>query len=254
MNFRSSVLWAKRNVGLYNLSSFGNPFYVLFIGGEQRPVFFDIDRTLPELRRIERAYPDIREEFERVLPHQDKMPRYHDIDSNLVNSSGRYNRQSRWNVFMLYCYDALPHENRALCPKTCAALESIPGLNQAFFSILDPGKSIPAHTGPTRSYIRYHLGLRVPKVNPPKIRVKDQWYTWKEGESVLFDDSWDHEIINNATEVRAVLIVDVMRPMPALPMFVSKSTRFLGSRFYGPELVKKARKFVIPQESRPVRG
>jgi aspartyl/asparaginyl beta-hydroxylase (cupin superfamily) len=130
-------------------------------------------------------------------------------------------------------------------PKTCAALDRIPRpyLSQAFFSILDPGKSIPAHTGPTRAYIRYHLGLRVPKENPPTIRVKDQHYTWKEGESVLFDDSWEHEITNHSNEVRAVLIVDVMRPFIAPVFWLNYVMRKLGETLYGPKVVARARNF-----------
>ena len=43
----------------------------------------------------------------------------------------------------------------------------IPNLFQAFFSILEPGKSIPAHEGPYCGYLRYHLGLIVPEESPP---------------------------------------------------------------------------------------
>ena len=43
-----------------------------------------------------------------------------------------------------------------------AALRQVPNLLGAFFSILDPGKSIPAHDGPYTGYLRYHLALKVP--------------------------------------------------------------------------------------------
>ena len=54
----------------------------------------------------------------------------------------------------------------------------------------------------------------MPENDPPSIRLKDQVYTWKEGESVLFDDSWEHEVTTSATSDRVVLIVDIRRPMP----------------------------------------
>jgi aspartyl/asparaginyl beta-hydroxylase (cupin superfamily) len=233
MNLKSSLLWLKRNAGLYNFSRISNPIYDLFIGGSNREVFFDIDKTFPELRKLDAAFPEIQKELEQLLPQQDAMPRYHDIDTNVVNSSGRFNRKSRWNVFMLFCYDSLPKQNRELCPRTCEALSQIPYLNQAFFSILDPGKSIPAHTGPTRAYIRYYLALKVPDNNPPSMRVKDTWYTWKEGESILFDDSWNHEIVNHSDGVRAILLVDVMRPFPQPIFLFNRIFRNLGVRFYG---------------------
>jgi aspartyl/asparaginyl beta-hydroxylase (cupin superfamily) len=30
------------------------------------------------------------------------------------------------------------------------------------------------------------------------MRVKDQYHTWREGESLLFDDSFNHEVINKS--------------------------------------------------------
>jgi aspartyl/asparaginyl beta-hydroxylase (cupin superfamily) len=248
MSISSVILGIRRHVGLYNFSRIANPLYDLFTGGRNRAVFFDIDQTIPALRAIDAAYEDIREELERLLPQQDQMPRYHELDTDLLYSSGRFNRDKRWNVFMLYCYKARPDENRALCPKTCAALDKVPHLNQAFFSILDPGKSIPAHTGPTRAYLRYHLGLHVPKNNPPTIRVKDQHYTWKEGESVLFDDSWEHEIYNNADSVRAVLIVDVMRPFVTPVFWFTLLFRKLPDWLYGPRIVAKANSFRLSRK------
>jgi aspartate beta-hydroxylase/beta-hydroxylase len=109
--------------------------------------------------------------------------------------------------------------NQARCPRTSALLGQIPGLLQAFFSILDPGKSIPAHDGPYLGYLRYHLALLVPSVDPPSMRVKDQVHTWQEGRSILFDDSWNHQVYNTSPERRVVLIVDVVRPM-AWPLHV----------------------------------
>jgi len=251
MGISQLYLKLRRQAGLYNFSRIVNPVYSLFTGGAKRPAFFDIDRTFPALRNIDRAYPEIRQELDALLLQQDAMPRYHDIDSNLISGSGRYQRDKRWNVFMLYCYGSLPSENRALCPRTCAALDKVPYLNQAFFSILDPGKSIPAHTGPTQAYIRYHLGLRVPLSNPPSIRVRTEHYTWKEGESVLFDDSLDHQIDNQSDGLRAVLIVDVMRPFPQPIFAFNLLFRKLGEWFYGPRLVAKAKKFQLRNPQSP---
>lgn len=237
------VLSIRRNVGLYNAAGFLNPFYDLFTGGRKRKVFFDIDDTFPALRRVDAAFDDIKAECERLLEQQDLLPKYHELDTDVIYSSGRLYRDKRWNVFVLYCYGQWPDQARQLCPKTCAVLDEVPYLNQAFFSILDPGKSIPRHTGPSRAYIRYHLALRVPKSNPPSIQVKDQTYTWKEGESVLFDDSWPHEITNHADSVRAVLIIDVVRPLPGPALAATLLLRKLGERFYAPRIVAKANAF-----------
>lgn len=224
----------RRQYSAYNLSSIWNPIFDIWTGGPQRPRFFDIDETMPGLRILDEAFPVIREELLALLPDQRSLPRYHELDTDLILASGRYQRDKSWNVFMLYSYGYKPAQNRARCPRTAALLDRIPQLSQAFFSILDPGKCIPAHEGPTRSYLRYHLGLKVPAHQPPSIRVVDEHYTWKEGESILFDDSWEHEITNHASEPRAVLIVDVMRPLPPVPHALNVVLRRgLGSLLYG---------------------
>ena len=46
------------------------------------------------------------------------------------------------------------------------------------------------------------------------MRVKDQLHTWEEGKSILFDDSWNHEVYNKSDDLRVVLLVDIFRPMP----------------------------------------
>jgi aspartyl/asparaginyl beta-hydroxylase (cupin superfamily) len=245
MGVKQWYLKIKRNAGLFNFSRLGNPVYSLFTGGKDRPAFFDIDATMPALRHVDAMYPAIREELLQILPQQSAMPRYHEIDTDLIYSSGRYNRDARWNVFMLYCYGSLPENNRALCPITCEAVSKVPHLNQAFFSILDPGKSIPAHTGPTQAYLRYHLGLVVPAQNPPSIRIRREHYTWKEGESVLFDDSLDHEVYNSSAGIRVVLILDVMRPFPEPIFTANRVLRKMGEWFYGPRLVRKANAFQL---------
>jgi aspartyl/asparaginyl beta-hydroxylase (cupin superfamily) len=208
-------------------------------GGPRRPVFFDIDRTYPSLRVLDRNFPAIREELVGLLNEKGAIPRYHDLDRMQTYISNSVDPEKDWKVYYLDAMGEKPAANRAKCPRTAAALDEVPGLFQAFFSILDGGKSVPAHCGPYRGYIRYHLGLVVPETDPPSIRVKDQHYTWKEGESILFDDSWDHEVINRSPGDRVVLIVDVRRPMPlpfaALNRFVESAMRLV----YGKQILKK---------------
>lgn len=102
-------------------------------------------------------------------------------------------------MFLLECVGYKIERNRQRCPETGKALEQVPYKVQAFFSILNPGKSVPKHEGHYLGYLRYHLCLRVPKNNPRKIVVNGQDYVWNEGEALMFDDSWPHEVINNGT-------------------------------------------------------
>lgn len=184
-------------------------------GGNNRPAFYNIDETCPILRELDRNYSVIREELELVLRDRDRIPRYHDIAKSEQYISGTIDADKNWKVFMIDCLAGKAEMNQKKCPRTTALIGKIPNLYQAFFSILDPGKSIPAHCGPYLGYLRYHLGLIVPKSNPPSMRVKDQIHTWEEGRSILFDDSWEHEVYNKSDGLRVVLIVDFLRPMSA---------------------------------------
>lgn len=199
-----------------------NRYFSRYVGGGQRPVFFDIAATCPELNAITESYSRIREECDTVLRRRSGLATYHQIDPGEAEIAARVDPDKNWNVFMLYILGYGPRRNRAQCPETCRILEGIPDLVQAFFSVLDPGKSIPVHEGPYLGYLRYHLALRVPEDNPPRLVVNSREYVWRTGEALLFDDTWPHEVINRGTDTRAVLIVDVLRPMPFWPSLVNR--------------------------------
>ena len=60
----------------------------LYTGGKRRPVFFDIDRTRPELRALDRDYAAIRAELLTLLQEKTAIPRYHDLDDTQQYISG----------------------------------------------------------------------------------------------------------------------------------------------------------------------
>jgi aspartyl/asparaginyl beta-hydroxylase (cupin superfamily) len=217
-----------------------NHYFARYAGGDRRSVFFDIDEVCPGLHEVTRAYPVIRAECERLLDRRVPMPMYHELDAGEYDISAVINPDRKWTVFMLYILGYKPRMNRALCPETCRVLDRIPNLVQAFFSILEPEKSVPRHEGPYLGYLRYHLGLRVPRENPPRLIVHSHEYVWKEGDAVMFDDTWDHEVVNQSKDIRAVLIVDVLRPMPVLPSLVNRLvTSAIMRPTYGRALARK---------------
>ena len=78
------------------------------------------------------------------------------------------------------------------------------------FSAIQPGTHIRTHTGPTNERLRLHLCLH--HTGGAKIRVGTNWHTWKEGKVIMFDDSWEHEVIHTGQEIRIVLILDIWHP------------------------------------------
>lgn len=226
-------------INLVGILDVVNSVFDLHIGGSRRPVFFDKAVTCPPLAALDHQAQVIREELLALLPEKSHIPRYHDLDQMQRRISAVGDPEKSWKIFYLYIMGEKPLENRAKCPETSKLLDQVPGLFQAFFSILDGGKAIPAHHGPYRGYLRYHLGLVVPDENPPSIRIKDEHYTWKEGESILFDDSWNHEVYNECAGDRVVLIVDIRRPMPLPFAMFNRFVESVMRLVYGKQILKK---------------
>jgi beta-hydroxylase len=160
--------------------------------------------------RLESAWPEIRAELDHLLEHPEDIPSFHQISPD----QKRISKGDNWKTFGLYVFGKRIEENCELCPRTAAAVSSIPNMRTAMFSILKPHYHIVPHKGPTRAVVRAHLGVKVPKDwKNVWIRVDDQILNWQEGKVVLFDDSYEHEVRNDTDELRAVLFLDIDRPM-----------------------------------------
>lgn len=119
----------------------------------------------------------------------------------------------KWRSFFLWGYGYPIDENLARCPRTAAAIARIPGLNTAFFSILAPGTHIPEHRGVTKGLVTCHLALIVPRDGDVRMRVHDRTVRWAEGETLVFDDTYRHEVWNETSGTRVVLLIQFERPL-----------------------------------------
>lgn len=119
----------------------------------------------------------------------------------------------KWRSFFLFGYGYAIEENLARCPRTAELIAQIPGLNSAFFSILAPGTHIPDHRGVTKGLITCHLGLIVPVDGDVRMRVDEQIVRWAEGETLVFDDTYRHEVWNDTSGTRVVLLIQFERPL-----------------------------------------
>jgi aspartyl/asparaginyl beta-hydroxylase (cupin superfamily) len=219
-----------------------NGFYDLWTGGAKRPKFYDIDNVYPHLRVFDKNFEAIYSEYKSVFEDLDALPNYNELDTNQNYISATIDKDKKWNVFMINAMGLTNPKNNIAAPITSKLVSETPGIFQAFFSILEPGKSVPAHSGAYRGYLRYHLGLDVPKDKKPQLRVHDEYHTWEKEKSVLFDDTWEHEVINNATEYRAILIIDVLRPMGSIPNLINRFVKLIVARTYGKNLMNNVLK------------
>lgn len=171
--------------------------------------FFD-PSEFPWAATLEANWQTIRRELDAVLEHRDQLPNFQDISKDQVSIT----RDDNWKTYFLYGYGYKSEGNAARCPETTRLVEQVPGMLTAFFSILSPGKHIPAHRGPYKGVLRYHLGLLVPEPRDRcRIRVGQDIRHWEEGKGLLFDDTHDHEVWNDTDGTRVVLFMDVVRPL-----------------------------------------
>jgi ornithine lipid ester-linked acyl 2-hydroxylase len=173
------------------------------------PSVYD-NAIFPWAEGIEREWPLIRKELEKVLVRKDDLPNFHDIATDVASIS----QDHRWKTFLLAAYGVKSKRNIALCPETWRIMQTIPGLKTAMFSIFEPGKHLPAHRGPYNGVLRLHLGLIVPEPRDKvAIRVGDRVCHWEEGRALIFDDAYEHEAWNRTEKVRVVLFVDFVKPL-----------------------------------------
>jgi ornithine lipid ester-linked acyl 2-hydroxylase len=180
---------------------------MFFRDGEK--TFFEPE-SFPWVPEVEAEWPVIRKELEAVMARREDIPNFQDIsEDQKVLTEGE-----QWKTFWFCAYGESAEENCARCPETMRVLKKIPGMKSAMFSILAPRKHIPEHRGMYKGVLRYHLGLIVPGAEGScRIRVGNDVRSWKEGKSMIFDDSHPHEVWSDSDSSRVVLFVDFLRPV-----------------------------------------
>jgi aspartate beta-hydroxylase len=78
------------------------------------------------------------------------------------------------------------------------------------FSVFTPGTHLLAHRGVTNTRSVGHLPLVVPP--DCALKVGGEEHAWREGEVVVFDDTYEHEAWNRSEQLRVVLIFDIWNP------------------------------------------
>ncbi|XP_037135146.1 aspartyl/asparaginyl beta-hydroxylase isoform X8 [Syngnathus acus] len=124
--------------------------------------------------------------------------------------------KGEWGQYTLWQQGKKSGTSCQAVPKTCSLLERFPEATackrgQIKFSVMQPGTHVWPHTGPTNCRLRMHLGLVIPKQGCT-IRCTDQTREWEEGKVLIFDDSFEHEVWQDADTFRLIFIVDVWHP------------------------------------------
>ena len=131
---------------------------------------------------------------------------YNDLGFNSFFRSG-------WKRFYLTWYGEELASARASCPRTVELLSKIPSIKGAMFASLPPEGKLVRHRDPYAGSLRYHLGLSTPNSPGCYIEVDGQRYFWRDGEAVMFDETFIHHAENTTDHQRVILFCDVERPL-----------------------------------------
>ena len=183
-----------------------NAFVYLFSKVPNKPIL-DI-QGFPELLTLRENWQVIRDEALRLYEegHIKKSETNSDVAFNTFFKRG-------WKRFYLKWYDDVLPSAAELCPKTTELVRAIPSVNAALFALLPGQSKLGAHRDPFAGSIRYHLGLKTPNSDNCRIYIDGEPYAWRDGQDVLFDETFIHSVRNETDDVRIILFCDVARPM-----------------------------------------
>jgi len=175
-------------------------------------------RSFPWIDELEAAAKEIGEELQTVMAAEraELVPYIQYEEHQPLDQWRTLNRNSDWTAIHLIQNGKRVDANARHCPRTIALLERfpqprIPGVGpNAMFSLLAPHTHIPAHVGVTNTRLVCHLPLIIPE--QCWFRVGAQTREWNLGEALVFDDTIEHEAMNDSDALRVVFIFDVWHP------------------------------------------
>lgn len=191
------------------------------------PPVLRADDAFPGQQRFLAAWPGLRDEALRVAGAIGHVPRFHELMAAQADISSNDARD--WRMFVLKAYGVPIPENLARCPQLRDLLAETPEVLSAAFSFLAPHKHIPEHRGPFRGVLRYYLGLSVPadSLGRPETELIIDGHSYRigNGEGLLWDDTFRHEVRHHSERWRIALLLDVRRI--GLPADLAVLTRVL---------------------------
>lgn len=210
---------------LTDFSTFMVPFNLPAYWLSRVPTSARVDKShFPELQLIEDNWQVIRDEA--LALYQGGQIKAKD---DLPASS--FYKDNRWTSFYLKLYDNRIPSAYDLAPKTMALLNQLPNLNVALFAVLMPGKRLNKHHDPFAYTLRYSIGLSTPNSDDCGLIIDEYDYKWKDGDSILFDETYLHSAYNDTDTPRIILMTDIDRPLYV--KFVQKLYWAFGRFFNG---------------------
>ena len=211
---RGEVQHAKINRRITDHSNVLGPINILFYIFSRVPTTPFVDHKIfPELKVLHDNWETIRDE---ALKLNDKgaIKKSDDLDDLGFNSFFK----TGWTRFYIKWYSSSLASAERLCPETLRMVESIPSIKGAMFAMLPPGARLVKHRDPFAGSLRYHMGLTTPNDDACFIDVDGTKYSWRDGEVVMFDETYIHYAENKTDQNRIILFLDIRRPVTFAPI------------------------------------
>ena len=194
---------------IFDHSTFTAPYNSLMYAFSTAPTtpYLNVD-TFPQLKTLAENWTLLRDEALKLFDegHIKAAEKHNDAGFRTFFRTG-------WKRFYLKWYDDPVPSAVALCPRSTELVNKIPGLNAAMFTLLPPGARLGAHRDPFATSLRYHLGLVTPNSPDCYITVDGESYYWKDGEGIVFDETYVHMAENRTPTTRLILLCDIERPL-----------------------------------------
>lgn len=179
--------------------------------GQSPTVFFEGLRAMPVWSRSEFAWArPIEAAAGRIRNEYDSLRRQ---DASAPPAESIRTEGGSWRVHYITCVGRYDVRAEHRFPDTVAALRHAPGAlscGMTYFSTVSPKAHILPHSGFTNAHLRCHLTLST--ADGCRIRVGPAVETWVEGQLLVFDDTYEHEVWNDSPQARVVLLFDVFHP------------------------------------------
>ena len=194
---------------------------VIYIPGLDTGGFLDT-QSHPIVPALKSAFRDIQAEFDEVMNDQQVLkPFMGHAGQDDLKTYVSGNENASWDAFFFYRHGTRFEAAQQRCPKTSKVLESIDLCRidgqspEICFSVLQPGSRIEQHFGVTNARVVVHLPLRVPDGCFLELTDVGRHF-WREGEPMVFDDTFQHSALNPSDKPRGILLMDAWHPSLSL--------------------------------------
>ena len=159
----------------------------------------------PWYERLVAAHPEIRAEWDGFEAAGGDLPL---IEETLGRPD--QNQGASWQLAPLLYLGKPVDAIGPYFPRTIHALNQVPHLRSACWSVLGPGGWIPEHVGPNGGCLRLLIAV---DAEGARLTVNGRDAQFRNGAATLFDDTFPHAVRNDDPRRRVVLLCDLTRPI-----------------------------------------